>query len=370
LVVWATDQIPSLSADVSDQKQLDRLKIEISSLQKQLRGTNDKRSKAAKELREVETKAAVIRRTLQNLNLRITDLNTKLANLEQRHRKLAIVRQQQATLVANEISAAYRLGKQESLKLLLNLNDASKISRMLKYYEYIVKARTAVLVNYSNTISDIASTEQSLLDNKLILDHELAEYSAASAKLNVRIQDRKVVLSKINSQLHGDRSRLEKLQLEKSQLNKIIARLEENIRDLVIPNEGPFINQKGKLPWPVKGRIRHGFGATRTANLKWTGWFLSAKEESPVSAVHHGRVVFSDYLRGHGLLLIIDHGGGYLSLYAHNQVLLKETGDWVLSGEDIAKVGNTGGLEHSALYFELRKRGKAIDPKPWLKTRV
>lgn len=370
LGLCATNPTISLSANDSDKKQFDKLKTEISGLQTLLRSSNDKRSKLAKDLRETETKAAGIRRTLQNLNQRIAGLNIELTSLAHRQHKLELVKQQQAKLVAKEISAAYRLGKQDSLKLLLNLNDANNISRMLKYYEYIVKARTVVLADYTNTINDIATIEQSLLDNKLILNNKLAEYSVESEKLRSKLQQRKTVLSKINGQLQNDRSRLEKLQLEKAQLGRIIASLEENIRDLVMPNEGPFISHKGKLPWPVKGRVRHGFGATRTGSMKWTGWLLSAKEETPVSAVHHGRVVFSDYLRGHGLILIIDHGGGYLSLYAHNQVLLKETGDWVLSGEDIAKVGNTGGLERSALYFEIRRRGKAIDPKPWLKTRV
>lgn len=120
------------------------------------------------------------------------------------------------------------------------------------------------------------------------------------------------------------------------------------------------------MPWPVQGKIRNFFGQRRNADLHWSGWLLGARQATEVAAVHYGRVVFADYLRGHGLLLIIDHGEGYLSLYAHNQVLLKDIGNWVSTGEIIARVGNTGGLESSALYFEIRHRGKAVDPKPWL----
>ena len=120
----------------------------------------------------------------------------------------------------------------------------------------------------------------------------------------------------------------------------------------------------------MQGKLQHRFGTTRNASLKWSGWLLSAKQASPIHAIHHGRIIFSDYLRGHGLLLIVDHGEGYLSLYAHNQMLLKETGDWISSGEAIALSGNTGGLAINALYFEIRHKGKAVNPKIWLRPKA
>ena len=130
----------------------------------------------------------------------------------------------------------------------------------------------------------------------------------------------------------------------------------------------PFNKLKGQLPWPTSGKVLHNFGSQRVANkVRWQGVLISAPEGNPVFAVHQGRVVFADYLRGQGLLLIIDHGSGFMSLYAHNQSLFKNLGDWVNAGEQVASVGQSGGQSNSALYFELRYKGEPTDPRPWLK---
>ena len=280
---------------------------------------------------------------------------------------MQLKKSEQARLVGKELSAAYQLGQQEPLKLFFNLEDPDKISRMLKYYEYLVDARTAIISDYKNTLNELTTVEADLLENRTRLENNQAKLIISSQALDEQLRERRGLLSKINQQLSNDNGRLKKLKLERSQLEKIIAKLRKNIAQLSIPNERPFIKQRGHLPWPVQGRIRNRFGTTRNADLKWSGWLLDAKQSSSVKAVHYGRVIFSDYLRGHGLILIVDHGAGYLSLYAHNQILLKATGDWVTSGESIAQVGNTGGLEKSALYFEIRHHGKAVNPKPWLK---
>ena len=188
--------------------------------------------------------------------------------------------------------------------------------------------------------------------------------------MKTEIKQRNALLKNSRQQINNEKGQLSKLNLERQQLESIIQALQNHVQNLNIPDSQPFSQRRGKLPWPVKGRVGHSFGSTRGSHLKWRGWLLNARSASPVKAIHHGRVVFSDYLRGQGLLVIVDHGDNYLSLYAHNQVLLKETGEWVHPGEVIAKVGNTGGLERSALYFEIRRNGKAVDPKRWLKPRA
>lgn len=370
LLALAFSPVAITGAKDQEQKKLEALKNEISSLQKQLRRTNDERDDLAAQLRDTEIKAADIQKNLRKLNQQINSLNTELNTLKEQQEGLVLKKQQQAQLVGRELNAAYRLGRHEPLKLLFNLENPDNISRIMKYYEYMVEARSAILVNYKNTLDEIARNETTLLNKQALLKDDQLKFTVASSELEKELHERQGLLSKINEQRQSDSSRLKKLKLERGQLEKIIATLERNIRHLSIPSDTPFSKQKGKLPWPVKGRISYRFGATRNTTLKWTGWLIDAKEASPVKAVHHGRVVFSDYLRGHGLMLIIDHGRGYLSLYAHNQILLKETGDWVASGEDIARVGNTGGLTSSALYFEIRSQGKAIDPKRWLKPKA
>jgi septal ring factor EnvC (AmiA/AmiB activator) len=355
------------ATDTNDSKKLKTLKREISLLQKQLRDSEDKRNSLSSELRRTELKATDIQQALQNLNRQISSLNTELSALAQRQEQLQVKKQRQANIVSKELSAAYRLGQSEPLKVLFNLENPEHISRMLKYYDYMVDARKQILIGYKNTLDEISAIEASLREKQKTLEANQARARESAKQLAEQLVARKTLLSTINQRFSNDQSRLKKLQLERSQLEKIIAKLEQQIQQLSIPNETPFAKQRGKLPWPVRGRIRYGFGNTRNGQLKWSGWLVEAKQSSAVKAIHYGRVVFSDYLRGQGLLLIVDHGEGYLSLYAHNQILLKETGDWVASGEGIAQVGNTGGLERSALYFEIRHRGKAIDPKRWLK---
>lgn len=356
-------------SDDKDRKKLAVLKHEISALQKQLRHTDSERGQQAEKLRKTEQKAAQIQQALRKLDLEVGALDTDLAGLADKKKILEIDKRKQAEMVARELSAAYRLGRQEPLKLLFNLENPDKVGRMLRYYQYMITARSDVLSNFKNTLSEIASVEAELLAKQGKLKESQAAFVTASDNLKMELDERKNLLATITRQAVNEKTRLSTLELEKRQLEKLIAKLEENIRNLSIPSDTPFVTQRGKLPWPVTGTVQHGFGATRNTSLVWSGWLLSAREASPVKAIHHGRVVFSDYLRGHGLMLIIDHGGGYLSLYAHNQMLLKEIGDWVTGGEDIARVGNTGGLAQSALYFEIRNKGKPVDPKTWLQPR-
>lgn len=350
-----------------DSEKLKTLKDEISLLQKQLRDNDDKRNSLTSELRRIELKATDAQRALQELNRQISALNGELSALTQRQQQLQLKKQSQADIVSKELSAAYRLGQSEPLKLLFNLENPDQFNRMLKYYDYMIDARKQILIGYKNTLEEIATIEVSLLEKRQTLEVNQVQANDSARQVAEQLAERKTLLSRINKRFNNDQSRLTKLQLERDQLEQIIAKLEQQLQQLPIPKETPFAGQQGKLPWPVQGRIRHRYGSTRNGQLKWSGWLLEATPSSAVKAIHYGRVVFSDYLRGHGLLLIVDHGEGYLSLYAHNQILLKETGDWVASGEAIAQVGNTGGLERSALYFEIRHRGKAVDPNRWLK---
>lgn len=354
----------------NDHQKLNALKGEIARLQQSLRQVNDERGKLAEQLRLTELRASGIRKKLASLDRQITELKQALATLNKKQEMLLANKAQQAKVVASELRAAYRLGHQEPVKLLLNLDHPDNISRVLKYYEYLVTARSEILMEYQATLEDIERVQSTLQTKQQQLQQDRADHAAAAAALSRELSERETLLSTINNRFNKDQSRLANLQVERKQLESLLAKLAANVQDLSAANQIPFGQARGKLPWPVRGRIRHSYGAKRNADLKWTGWLLSAKEASPVHAVHYGRVVFSDYLRGHGLMLIIDHGAGYLSLYAHNQMLLKETGDWVSAGESIAQVGNTGGLTLHALYFEIRHRGKTVDPKRWLRPKA
>lgn len=349
---------------------LETLNQEITQLQQKLRVTRTERDKSAARLREIELQTAKTRRGVLKLDQDIRQLGNDLGKLYSQQKQLDSQRQRQAIQVAMELSAAYRLGREEPLKVLFNMENPEEIGRMLKYYEHVVKARNQILENYQSTIRELDLVEQSLLDKQNALAEKKRQLQAVQHTLQEEKKQRSVLLQGSQQQLKNETSRITKLNLERKQLESIIKALQKHVQNLKIPDNQPFGQRRGKLPWPVKGSVGHSFGSARGSHLKWRGWLLNARDSSPVKAIHHGRVVFSDYLRGQGLLVIVDHGDSFLSLYAHNQVLLKETGDWVHPGETIAKVGNTGGLERSALYFEIRRKGKAVDPKRWLKPRA
>ena len=353
-----------------EQAKLETLSSEISQLQKKLRITRTERDKSAARLRAIELQSAETRRGVLKLDKEIRLLGTELSKLYSQQKQLDNQRHRQAGQVAQELSAAYRLGREEPLKVLLNMENPEEIGRTLKYYEHIVKARSKILEDYQSTIRELDTVEQALLSKQNALADKKGQLLAIQQTLSNEKKQRSALLQGSRQQIKSKEGRITKLNLERKQLESIISALQKHLKNLKIPDNQPFSQRRGKLPWPVKGRVGHSFGSARGSHLKWHGWLLNARDASPVKAIHHGRVVFSDYLRGQGLLVIVDHGDNYLSLYAHNQVLLKETGDWVHPGEVIAKVGNTGGLERSALYFEIRRKGKAIDPKRWLKPRA
>jgi septal ring factor EnvC (AmiA/AmiB activator) len=179
-------------------------------------------------------------------------------------------------------------------------------------------------------------------------------------------QQREKTLQKILASLKSGDSRLKKLINDRRELEKLIQSVEQAIINLKIPSEyQAFSKRQGKMPWPVKGRLQNRFGTHRQGHLKWDGLMIKTSPGTIVKAIHHGRVVFADWLRGQGLLIILDHGDGYMSLYAHSEVLLKDLGDWVVAGEPIARAGNSGGLSESGLYFEIRKNGRPINPRRW-----
>ena len=353
-----------------EQAKLETLSSEISQLQKKLRITRTERDKSAARLRAIELQSAETRRGVLKLDKEIRLLGTELSKLYSQQKQLDDQRHRQAGRVAQELSAAYRLGREEPLKVLLNMENPEEIGRTLKYYEHIVKARSKILEDYQSTIRELDTVEQALLSKQNALADKKGQLLAIQQTLSNEKKQRSALLQGSRQQIKSKEGRITSLNLERKQLESIISALQKHLQNLKIPDNQPFSQRRGKLPWPVKGRVGHSFGSARGSHLKWHGWLLNARDASPVKAIHHGRVVFSDYLRGQGLLVIVDHGDNYLSLYAHNQVLLKETGDWVHPGEVIAKVGNTGGLERSALYFEIRRKGKAIDPKRWLKPRA
>jgi murein hydrolase activator len=359
---------PVLASEKSDRNKLDKIKQDIVNLQKTIKGTGEQQGSLNTELKNSELASAKINLKISEIEKKLTSLHVELQKLHNDQKSLEVSRKSQQTLIAQQISSAYQLGNEESIKLLLNQEDPETISRTLKYYDYFLRARAEKLDQYRKTLQAIKQVEASILDRQTLLATNHSALKEQQQKLISHQQQRRKVLAQLNQKINTSQQQLDKLKGEHDKLESVLRSLKEGIAKLSLPAmEKPFLDRKGKLAWPVSGRLSKYYGAPRNTHIRWNGWLLNAKEGTPVHAIHHGRIIFSDYLRGHGLLIIIDHGDGYMSLYAHNQVLLKEIGEWVLAGENIAKVGNTGGQENHALYFEIRHNGKPTNPKPWLK---
>ena len=354
-------------ADDKQQARLDDLKRSITSLEQRLLAQGKEKNSLQNELKKVELEASQINRNLRNLRKKISELAVKFSALDKQKIELQAGIAKQSGAIVDQISSAYKLGNEEPIKLLFNQEDPKKIARVFKYYGYFLEARTHKIKGYMADVDALSDVIERLNRQKLALTQSRAELQSGQQKLRGRVKQRSGTLTKLKASLLTDKKKLGGLQKERGQLEEILSAVEEAVADMTLPkNYQPFASRKGQLKWPLKGKVAHSFGSMRSGELRWEGWLIRAKAGTGVNAVHNGRVVFSNYLRGFGLLIILDHGDGYMTLYAHNQELLKDTGDWVQSSEVLARAGNTGGLSKPALYFEIRKQGKPADPKSWL----
>jgi murein hydrolase activator len=267
---------------------------------------------------------------------------------------------------------AYRQGRQGLVKLILNQNEPSRIARLMRYNHYIIAAHKKKMIAYLATTKEINQVENQITQAVDHLKKNQAQLNQRYLSLKQLQSERLATLDKLIRSLSENEDALSKHKNDQKRLEHL---LEEAARSLTtislttikLPNDAkPFNSVRGQLPYPTKGRVTNSFGNPRIDDLRWSGIFISGNSGSPVVSVYYGRVIFSEYLRGHGLLLIVDHGDGYMSLYAHNQTLLKQTGDWVNRSEPIATMGNTGGQIESGLYFEIRHNGEPQNPSAWL----
>lgn len=359
---------PTLSAD-SDKQKLDNLKRSISSLEKRLNKRNQEKNNLANELKKIELAAAKTSGSIRQLNKKINSRSNKLYSLEIQQRDLQKNIKNQNSAISEHLAAAYKLGDQEPIKLLFNQEDPQQLSRLFKYYSYFLNARNQKIETYIADVEKLSALITEVNQQKLLLDSAKKELVEDKKQFLLIGNRRSEALKKLTISLKSDTAKLNKLIAERGELEELLNTVEVAVSDMPLsapPGQKAFVSQKGFLQWPLKGRVAHSYGSQRSGSLRWKGWMIGAKSGQPVNAVHDGHVIFSNYLRGFGLLIILNHGDGYMTLYAHNEELLKETGDWVLSNETISRAGDSGGLDKPALYFEIRNQGQPADPKVWL----
>ena len=371
LVLGLCASIPVIAEQETDQaeleKKLQQLESEIIKFKEMLDKTRGEKSSLESNLEYNEKNINNLLKKIQDIESDLTRGEDRIGRLLDEEKELQLAKAEQQQYIAIQIQAAYKIGNQEYLKVLLNQEDPNQISRMLTYYDYFNRARAEQIRAYSQTIEQlqnvtnlIESENQILVNNGLKLQLERSELVLVQAK-------KRKVLVALNKEISATGMEIEKLIADRLQLEQLIQRIQAGISNLPTPADVvPFESLKGQLLLPVAGQISQRYGNRRNAGkLRWSGLLINAAEGEPVYAVHYGRVVFSDWLRGFGLLMIINHGEGYMSLYGHNQVLYRETGDWVTAGETIATVGDSGGQNKPGLYFEIRVAGKTADPQLW-----
>ena len=348
--------------------QLQAVRKEIKALEARVASQTAQRDESARALRAAELDAAAEARKLADLRARLAAQQTERRRLAERTtratRRLATER---ATL-ASQVRTSYMNGRAELLKLVLSQENPASLGRMLVYFDYFNRARSARIGAVSAEVAELSDLgAQSDKATAELASLEQAE-SAQVAALEHARDERRGLVAKLDAGIADSNEKIGKARADEKRLADLVAELTQLMAGFPVDGEQPFGRLKGKLAWPVMGRLVGEFGQPREGGtVKWTGVLIEANQGAPVRAIYRGRVAFADWLPGLGLLLVLDHGEGYMSLYAHNQSLLKEPGDWVSPGETIAQVGDTGGQARPALYFEIRAKGEPVNPHDWIK---
>jgi len=321
----------------------------------------------SQELHSAEVSVGRARESLETIRHQRAERAARRGTLANEKKEAQASIAKERTELAGQLRAAYLIGHEEPLKLLLNQKDPARAGRMFVYYSYFGRERADEIHAIETDVTRLEG-----------LDTELAEQDAKLAELEKQQktqltaveqarQRRTVVLANLETESHNNAQNLERLRSQQAGLEKLLRELREAMAKYPVDTNSAFGQLRGKLAWPVTGHLVARFGETRAGGVKWDGVLVAAERGASVRAVYQGRVIYSDWLSGLGLLLIIDHGDGYMSLYGHNERLYKAVGDKVGAGDEIASAGDSGGSSRPELYFEIRKAGKPLDPRPWFK---
>lgn len=346
---------------------LKALEAEILNYKEALESTQGQKTEVEKTLESNEKGISDLIKNIEAIEKEMKAGDDKVSSLKNEQQELLTAKLEQQHYIERQIRAAYEIGNQAYLKVLLNQEDPAEIDRMLSYYDYFNLARAKQVMTYNQTIVELQEISTALNEQLQQLEDNRQSLKTEEDALTRAQDQRRRTLTLLVDEIQSAGNEISRLETDRSRLEQLLDRLTESLANIPTPgNALPFSSMRGKLTLPAYGTITHGFGQRRNdGKLRWNGVFIDAPLGQTVHAVHYGRVVFSDWLRGFGLLLIISHGEGYMSLYGHNQTLYRETGDWVSAGEVIATVGDSGGQDKTGLYFEIRTAGKPSNPQQW-----
>ena len=370
LLIYVPTQVHAQINNQKNQQKLEELRQRIEKIQTKLAQQKDKYSQLRSKLKHAEKKIGRVNCQLKSINKKLSKQQKQLNKLNQKKKDLSVALAEQKKALAGQIRASYAIGRQEYLKLLLNQQNPAVLSRTLVLYDYLNRARTERISEIAEKVTALQQLEEKIKSQNAKLNTTREKRLQQKQALERNLKKRTAVLDKLNAQIRTRKQKLAQAKTDVKQLEDLMRGLRRALAD--VPAKAgvrkSFRSLKGKYRLPVRGRIASRYGSRRgSTSLRWQGVIIRAKQGATVRSISYGRVAFADWLRGFGLMVIVDHGQGYMSLYGHNDSLYVEAGDWIEAGTEIASVGRSGGRKTPALYFEIRHNGKPTNPLRWVK---
>jgi septal ring factor EnvC (AmiA/AmiB activator) len=349
------------------ESELQAVKSEIDRITRQVSAEQVERDRLARELRSAEISVGKARETLEDVRQERAERAARRTSLAAQKRDAQAAIAKGRSDLAGQLRAAYLIGRQEPLKLLLNQKDPARAGRMFVYYSYFGRSRAEQIRVIEANVAQLERLDDELAAEDAKLAGLEKQQRAQLTEVEQARSHRTLVLASLEAESHTRAQNLEKLRSQQSGLEKLLRELRRAMEKYPVDSNDAFAHLRGKLAWPVGGHVVARFGESRAGGVKWDGVLVATERGAPVRAVYQGRIIYADWLPGLGLLTIVDHGDGYMSLYGHNERLYKAVGEKVSAGDSIASAGDSGGSTRPELYFEIRKSGKPVDPRPWFK---
>ncbi len=360
---WGMMQSASPEEQAATEAQLQQIEIELKRREAAIGQRAEQLSLTQRELKRLEKQMSVVASELNTTTNKLRASETRIAELEAEDRKLHQQQEQQLKLLEKQIDTAYRLGKHDYLKLILTQRDPSQLERLLGYYGYFNQARLAEVEALRETQAQITKIQASVAAEQEHFAKQVQQQRQQQGVLQAQRADQQQLVKRLQREQSADQRRIEELKNDHEALEQVLDAIIAALRNE--PKLDGLSKLKKQLDWPADGNVDRVFGKTKSGGLKWKGVMIRAEAGAPVRAIADGRVLFANWLRGYGLLIVLDHGDGYMSLYGHNQTILPAVGEVVRRNERIGLVGQSGGRENPALYFEIRVRGDAVNPVQW-----
>jgi septal ring factor EnvC (AmiA/AmiB activator) len=349
------------------QAEIEALNAELNKHLQAIESRDEELSDIESELRRLELKTAEIAGAIQKTSTELRGINSEIEKAQQELERLQAEQQKQLALLEEQIVSAYVNGDNDFLKMLLNQGSPAKLERLLTYYQYMNDARVEEIEQIKQTQADIEQLTAELTDKKADVVSLREQQAEQQQQLESQQREQEETLAKLQAEQRSDKAKIKQLEQSRAQLEQVLAAIEAALKrqgDVRLVGLKPI---KSQLKWPSDGTVHRVFGQRREGPVEWKGVLIEGSNGQEVRSIADGRIVYADWLRGFGLVIVVDHGENYMSLYGHNQALLRTVGEKVKKDEEIALMGQSGSREKASLYFEIRHQGKPQNPSHWIR---